>query len=256
MSIQKKLERRINDWKTGRNRRRVLLLDDLRAGYVPIAKVASTSLRLMLCRRQARVFWPKEATLEPRALQKRVERRIRRSSGSRETLQLSRAYYLFAFVRNPITRLYSCYLDKVVKAARLGKPCGLSLYGVTSDMSLDEFVRHIADIPDDQSDQHFRSQHLYLRANGKTLVRFLGKFERLNEDWERLSREIGLEETPSVQRSTGAGDGLAKIPMSYASAQIAVERYREDIETFGYEAEIADWLRSCYETGRDRVVAV
>ena len=244
MTLTDLLERRINDWKTGRSRRRVLVLDDLRAGYIPIAKVASTSLRLHLCRRQARLFYPDEAAQDPRTLQKCMEKRIRKTLGVDETRRLATTHFLFAFVRNPITRLYSCYLDKVVKAARLGEECRLRLYGLSSDMSLDEFVRCIAEIPDAQSDQHFRSQHLYVRADNEWLVQFLGKFERLNADWARLSTRLALDEIPAIQRSTGAGSALAKVPMKRETARIAVDRYREDIETLGYADEIEEWLRS------------
>lgn len=52
------IKRKANQWQIWRNRRRVLLLDDLKVGYIPIYKAASTSLRNHFCRRQTHLVLP------------------------------------------------------------------------------------------------------------------------------------------------------------------------------------------------------
>lgn len=239
------LRRRLKEIKAGRNRYRVILLDDLRAGYLPLAKVASTTLRMEFSKRQARLFYPNETAPTPQLLQKKIEKRIRKSMAPDQIKELSKTHFLFAFVRNPITRLYSCYLDKVVKASQKGKPCSLRLYGISADMSFDDFVRCVAGIPDRQADQHFRSQHPHVMANGEWLVQRLGKLEHFREEWDLLRAEISMEDLPlAVRRSTGAGNALGKVPLCRAVADMAVNRYGTDIDVLGYQGEITDWLAS------------
>lgn len=241
--MNKQLFRRVlHEGKARSNRRRILLMEDLRAGYVPIPKVASSSLRLMICQRQARDLYPDLLALPPRALQKEVEKRIRVSRGPAGTRRLGERYFLFAFVRNPLTRLYSCYRDKVVKAAEQGKEFSLGPWGVEPGMSFEDFVRHIAGIPDTRSEQHFRSQHLLLRQGERWLVDYIGKFENLDEDWQQLAQRIGMDVQPQARRSSGAGSSLDGLPLDRETAGLAVERYRQDIALLGYQEEVSAWL--------------
>ena len=236
------LNRTLTSWKMRRNRRRILLIDDLDAGYVPVTKVASTSIRRRICKRQAARQFPDLEGLSGVRLQAQVERRIRISASVGEALDLGEQRFLFAFVRNPLTRLYSCYLDKVVVAANKGRPCTLAPWGVSAAMSFEDFVRCIAAIPDDQADQHFRSQYPLLWYRDQWLVDSIGHFESLDEDWEVLAAKIGLDQLPGRQRSSGAGDALRRLPLSADVAGLAVQRYRQDIDLFGYREEIDRWL--------------
>ncbi|MBS0013120.1 MAG: hypothetical protein KFF46_04040, partial [Desulfobacterales bacterium] len=52
------IKRKATQWQIWRNRRRILILEDLKVGYIPIYKAASTSLRNHFCRRQARLVLP------------------------------------------------------------------------------------------------------------------------------------------------------------------------------------------------------
>ena len=236
--------RMLHQGKARSNRRRILLIEDLQAGYTPIPKVASSSLRLMFCQRQARQLYPDLLEQAPRALQKEVERRVRVSRGAVGTRRLAEQYFLFAFVRNPLTRLYSCYRDKVVKAADRGKEFSLAPWGAEPGMSFEEFVRLVARIPDARSEQHFRSQHLLVRQGSHWLVNWLGRFETLDEDWRDLSERIGLEPDirPVARRGSGAGSALERLPLERETAELAAERYREDIALLGYQDEVSSWL--------------
>lgn len=241
------LKRMVHSWHAARNRRRVLLLEDLRAGYVPSPKVASTAVRSLLCRRQAERFYPELLDLQGRELQDAVEKRIRVSVSTADAQRLAEDYFLFGFVRNPVTRLYSCYLDKVVAARKKGRISPLQPFGVSADMSFDDFAECIADIPDSRSEKHFRSQHHLFWHGGRWLVSYVGRFESLDQEWSVLAKRFGLDISPKRRRSSGAGIELHQLPLGARSARRVTERYRRDIELFGYAEQIEDWLSTLPE---------
>ncbi len=149
--------RKINhDWKAGLDRRRVLVMKDVTAGYIPIPKAASSSLRRLVCGQQAHLVNPQLLEQDTRTMQKAVEKYIGRSMNSGQLFQLARSHFLFAYVRNPLTRVYSCYLDKVVKAQRQGRRNPLRPWGIAFDMDFEAFARRVISFPDNQSEQHFR----------------------------------------------------------------------------------------------------
>lgn len=230
-----------NRWHNRRNRRRVLLLSDLQAGYVPLAKVASTAVRSLLCRRQARLYYPHLAELHYKPLIRAVEKHIRVSRSVPQMRALAETHFLFSFVRNPIVRAYSCYLDKVVKPGKSGEPTTLYRYGMHPDMSFERFVDLVCDIDDERADKHFRSQHPTLFADEQPLVHFIGRQETLAEDWQRLQAHLPLEDMPPVRRRSGAASAMADIPLSAAHRARLVKRYERDIELLGYAEEVARW---------------
>lgn len=242
MHLHDTIHRHLATCKLARNSRRILLLEDIKAGYVPVPKVASSSLRSMVCERQAAVLYPDTLALPPDRRQALVEQRIRRSLGPYRVCRLKREYFLFAFVRHPLMRLYSCYVDKVVQAVHKGKRFTLRRYGVDPAMGFDEFVRHIAEIPDSQAEQHFRSQHCYLFHRRRPLVHFIGKLEHMDRDWEALRQRLGPGVELARKRGSGAGTLLGSLPLDHATATLAVARYRDDIDLLGYGEETDHWL--------------
>lgn len=131
----------------------------------------------------------------------------------------------------------------MVKANRQGKESALYKYGIDSEISFDAFATIIAGIPDSAADKHFRSQYFEIYHNGHWLVDFVGKFENMEEDWQRLTAQIGLETAPlKQQRQTNAGNELDSLPLTPKTARLLVERYRHDIDLLGYRDEIDAWL--------------
>ncbi len=112
--------------------------------------------------------------------------------------------YCVGFVRNPLDRLLSCYSQKIVYYERqLGMPPLLWRYGKTfhKDMSFADFVRAVSRIPDRLSDIHFRSQHTFFYHRGKLMADFVGRFERISEDWDILREKFDLPALPHQNRS-------------------------------------------------------
>jgi chondroitin 4-sulfotransferase 11 len=111
--------------------------------------------------------------------------------------------FSFAFVRDPWDRLVSCYRDKI-----RGEVDGYTYFTIRpgvadclarfdaffAGMSFDGFVRAVASIPDEHADAHFRSQHRFVTGDdGALAVDFVGRYEHLAEDFQRVSRTLGRE---------------------------------------------------------------
>src|SRR5262245_25845253 len=161
---------------------RSILLKPYRAIYLWIPKVACSSFK----------------TAFAQLLRLDVERshgdphRIRFPGPVRsERLQrlLYPGFFRFGFVRNPSDRLVSCYRDKIKNEVdgythftyRPGVANCLARYDAfVAGMPFDAFVAAVASIPDDDADEHFRSQHTFLtNRKGEVMADFVGRYERL-----------------------------------------------------------------------------
>jgi chondroitin 4-sulfotransferase 11 len=152
--------------------------------------------------------------------------------------------YTFAFVRNPWSRLLSCYRDKIegqvedfTKFSHSGVARCLTRFDAFSAaMSFEEFVHAIALIPDDDADEHFRSQHTYL-ANvwGEIAVDFVGRYENLEHDFRHVAKRIGLPRGISLPRLQ-ANPQTVRYADYYTAAtrDVVATRYAQDIALFSY----------------------
>jgi hypothetical protein len=201
---------------------RILVSHDDKVIWVAVAKVASMAIQGAMTRMLKLPFteW-RRASLPSLA-------EVHRHSD----------YFRFAFVRNPWSRLYSCYRDKIVGPAEREQSFILGQFGFTPGMSFDHFVHRVADIDDTAADPHFVSQFHVLSFQGQLVVDFVGRFERLREDWQLLRDQHGLP----ILGYDPAGSPRAKHDYDfhkrfYTSELIELvrRRYSRDIEEFGYE---------------------
>jgi hypothetical protein len=124
-----------------------------------------------------------------------------------------------------------------------------------------QFVARLRETNPARYDLHWRPQHLFL---GATQLDFVGRFERLADDFCALSRRLGipseLPEKNTTRRDTAVEANLADCPLAelrslrgfpeYSQfytpdlrAQVA-EIYAEDIHRFGYEFRKRDLTSS------------
>ena len=150
----------------------------------------------------------------------------------------SRNCFTFSFVRHPLDRLVSCYSHKVFTYGQYSDVSILFwMYGksFSRDMSFEAFVHTVAKIPDAVSDPHFRSQHCFLYHRDQRVCDFLGRFENLQYDWQKVCDKLGVElllphENKSAHRPW-------QEMYSAELIQVASKRYRKDMEFFGYSIE-------------------
>ncbi len=217
-----------------------ILLDPYKAVYVEVPKVACTSIKTALAQilgigldvtggNPHDIHWPTPRTVPSR-------------SGP-----LFPGLFTFAFVRNPWDRLVSCYQDKIggevdgytYFTIRPGVANCLACFDAfVAGMSFDEFVGAVAAISDEEADGHFRSQYTFVaNDDGQITLDFVGRFERLTEDFRWIQDQLGLP-TLELRRLQAVPK-----PRKYANfytretRRIVATRFREDIEMFGYEFE-------------------
>jgi len=220
---------------------RVWLLEKEKVGYIRIRKVASSSINHCLIQHLVDSDNQQDLVID-KALHKEAEARY--SSHIPHAVirrDLKGKYFLFAFVRNPLSRAWSVYKNKVNNPKRAGKTHVLSNREFYFGMDFAEFVDVLARLPDDITDRHLRSQSWFLCDEQGLLPDYIGKLENFSADWEYLSNKYALPK-PKHQNRTDASVKLSDI-CPLASMNQLIERYAEDIKLFGYQQEVDELLK-------------
>jgi hypothetical protein len=146
-------------------------------------------------------------------------------------------YFHFAFTRNPITRILSCWLDKLNKNQheknRLAPKLGLN---PTSDISLRKFLEIIAEQTETEHDIHWATQTFLLRPNIYQYS-FLGKFENFEYDFEKVCSFIGIMEFFFISNGKWHGTNANLLINKYIGASelsLIHKIYKNDFKNFGY----------------------
>lgn len=132
--------------------------------------------------------------------------------------------FRFTFVRNPWDWQVSAYHYAIQTPAHpLNKTiCSLG--------SFDAFIRY-------QCEQNAPSQSSFLLdANGNRIVDFVGRFERIDEDFQAICGKLGIEATlPRLNASRRNKDWRSYY--TEETKALVGELFRRDIEAFGYRWE-------------------
>jgi hypothetical protein len=147
-------------------------------------------------------------------------------------------WFRFTFVRNPFTRVLSCYLDKIVASEperqRLLPELGLDPAVIPS---FNLFLRAIAGQSEDKRDAHWAPQ-AWLTQPDTVRYHFIGRLERFRADFDYVCRKVGIPtDIATVRHSTDAGDKLAAF---YGPKEIRLVQsiYAEDFLRFGYDRNL------------------
>jgi hypothetical protein len=146
-------------------------------------------------------------------------------------------YFRFGFVRNPWARLYSCYVDKILGPVLHGRDFLFAHFGFRPGMAFPDFVRGVAEIPDEQADGHFVGQFYALSHQNRLVVDYVGRFERLPADWEFVQQRTGLPPLAwTPMDSTRRQDDFNFHKPHYTRQLIETvgHRYADDVKHFGY----------------------
>lgn len=148
-------------------------------------------------------------------------------------------YVRFSFVRNPFTRMLSCYLEKFVQSewerARLATELGLPTDRVPS---FKEFLLAVREQDTWDMDIHWLPQATILQ--GLNQPSFIGRFERFPEDFARFGRVVTGQADMVVEQhaahATGADQRVAEL-MGNEERELIVEIYAADFERFCYSTD-------------------
>lgn len=167
-------------------------------------------------------------------------------------------YFVFGFVRNPYSRVYSAFLEKN------------SQWGVTEDVDFNQFVQtelNEINIRFDWNFVHFCPQFYFFYRGGKCQADFIGRFESLKRDYPRAMNLAHLDVDADLpylnRRTTDAGvsaDGaqLHEYLDKYdANSLNVVNRlYDRDFVYFGYDKYCAESSHGATADYNSHVAAV
>lgn len=218
------------------------VLDKQKIAFIQIRKVASRSAKLAFSQ------FILGGDREPGAADiERIDREYAHHLSTRRIARLAQSYYLFTIVRNPLARLYSCYAHKIVAHREQGLANPFVDWGIHADMSFAQFVAHIAEIPDIESNTHFRSMHPFLTHKGKLLPHKVCRLESLAHDWLEVQGHIpGFPDLPRLNRSNSSDRPVYLDAYDRHTALLACHRYAEDIDLLGYTQETQQLLASLH----------
>jgi hypothetical protein len=167
------------------------------------------------------------------------------------TGQLARfaGWFRFGFVRNPWDRLVSCYLNKILPEPGIpmptfvdGIPATFHRYGLfRAGMSFGDFARAVASIPDDDADDHFRSQHRFFEHRGRPLaIDLLARFEDAPAAFDEVIARLGLPiaAVPHAKRTPDRRPCADYYRGDPALVELVGQRYARDVERFGYRFDV------------------
>ncbi|MEM7524482.1 MAG: sulfotransferase family 2 domain-containing protein [Pseudomonadota bacterium] len=158
----------------------------------------------------------------------------------------ARPIYSFCFVRNPFSRLFSAYTDKIrggmSHKRQIERVLGLPEQGADVEISFRDFIRAIQLMDDDALDGHWAIQTQRLRYD-RFAFSFTGAFERLAEDLPRALKGAGVDKAEIgvlSRRNRSSYDQTIMDVMDEETAAMIRERYADDFALLGYSGDPAD----------------
>lgn len=148
-------------------------------------------------------------------------------------------YFKIAFVRNPFDRLVSTYENQINQPTEFSKRYfdngvydGYKKLGFKKGMTFQEFVGRVAEIPDSEANEHFRSQYAFLEGYK---MDFVGHCETMSNDVRKLSHvlEINIPEPPEINKTPNRRPYREYYDDGTRHAVEA--RYKVDFSMFEYE---------------------
>jgi len=201
--------------------------------YSYIPKAACTTIRRLLANKEG-IKWHPNWSVKNGKILKTSFKTIKKAE-----ITKYEDYKYFTFVRNPWSRLVSCYFDKVVSVRTMpdSKFVFKGIYkrfrkrykGVRFDrMSFIDFANFVVSHREEESDGHFRSQHTFLILDR---LDFIGKVENLFIDFDKIFGDNSCDKQYSEWSTKH------KHYTEYYNRTIEDqigERYKEDINIFNY----------------------
>lgn len=206
---------------------RIHVFPESRVCYVDVPKTASTSILKILLEAEGADVSSLPLTLHEYTIK----------MYSQDDFSKVPDYFSFAFVRNPFERVVSTYKNMYKKDPNRWSTFTNYLFGwFKEDKGFAYFVQKgPTQISDSWADEHCVSQHVIVcDQEGNPYVDFIGRFERLAEDWKVVQKRTGLPDLPHLNR-TVKDDWRDYYTVELV--EMVYRRYQKDIEVFGYEEE-------------------
>jgi dermatan 4-sulfotransferase 1 len=217
-------------YKIKREKPQVWIFPSEKLAYIQIPKVATRTIRDALFHSYAR---HNGASIDFEAFEAANSKHASLSEIRAET---ANGFTLFAFVRHPLARLCSAYENKLA-ADRPHEKNIFSCHGMYRGMPFGEFIEIIADLGDDRIDRHLRSQSWFLRDGKGLLPNWIGRLESFNSDYEQLAEKFPSLRGALVHKNKSIYKKSFDSMFDQRSLRLAKDRYKQDLELFGYDVE-------------------
>ena len=143
----------------------------------------------------------------------------------------SKRYFQFTFVRNPYSRIVSCYLNKVTNTTQEAINKILKPHNLQHNMSFEAFVKKICF--DKKCEQHWCPQTMFVPKT----IDYIGYLETFNKDFKCILREIGLPRFP-IGRANPTSHKRNKPWQQFYTPKLqemVFKKYKQDFIRFGYD---------------------
>ena len=137
-------------------------------------------------------------------------------------------FYKFAFVRNPYDRLVSAYYNFRFNPEHQAWATPIYQFDTFKDFVFGFEATPCKDFI------HLRSQFDYLQVNGEVKLDFVGKYENLNQDFEKIKKDLGLSDVRLGHHRRQEHPPYEKL-YDEETKQAVRRIYKNDFEVFGYE---------------------
>jgi hypothetical protein len=152
--------------------------------------------------------------------------------------------FKFCFVRNPYTRVLSCYLDKIASPhpikAQILRQLGRNYTDLHTEVSFEEFISAVEAQPISVMDPHWRSQY-YQTFQESIKFDFIGKYETFSEDLQTVGKKISPNFSKYFfherRNSTSSANKFAHFYTPGLMERV-YRLYELDFEHFGYSKQL------------------
>lgn len=164
-------------------------------------------------------------------------------------------YYKFTFVRNPFDRVVSGYTNKVISSTPIGVPqknkniswenfLGGRISDLNNETGFKNFInKYLTEFDDKRIDVHFKKQSVMVEQYKENFLDFVGKVENFEEDWKKIADKFNFQkQQPGHLNKSGNKKDCAKYYADKESVELVHDRYKEDIEKYGYEQNYRELL--------------
>ncbi len=166
-------------------------------------------------------LWEARNSVDLRFVGYRVRSKLK--GRDKVTPEQFQSYYKFTFVRNPWSRVYSWY-----KNVMRFEPHRRRL-GVPDDCSFKDFLSF------DFAQGALRPQTYWIRdAKGRNRMDFIGRFERLSEDFAHVCDVLQIGDSTLPKLIVGDGSHYTDF-YDEKSREIVRRKYQEEIELFNFK---------------------